>query len=359
MLPNSLLQRLASWCPWLLRLTDEPKQPVKVLVTGAAGQIGYAIVAMIARGLMLGPDQPVVLHMLDIPKSAETLNGVRMELIDAALPLLRGVVATSDEAEAFRGVNFAVLIGGWPRKEGMQRKDLIAKNVPIYQSQASALQQHAAPDCKVLVVANPANTNALVLKEFAPAVPAKNITCLTRLDHNRALGQISEKLGVHVGDVRNAIVWGNHSSTQFPDASHATARTQHGEMPVVELIADEKWLKEEFVSVVQQRGEAVIKARKQSSSLSAASAACDHMRDWILGTPKGTWVSMGVYSDGSYGVPEGIFYSFPVTCDKGEWSIVQGLEVDDFARSKMELSANELDEERSMAYEFVSSEIDQ
>ncbi|PAN39456.1 hypothetical protein PAHAL_7G244100 [Panicum hallii] len=355
MLSNSVLQRLASWCPWLLR--DEPKlkQPVKVLVTGAAGQIGYAIVSMIARGLMLGPDQPVVLHMLDIPRMADALNGVRMELVDAALPLLRGVVATTDEAEAFQGVNFAVLIGGWPRKEGMERKDLIAKNVAIYKSQASALQQHAAPNCKVLVVANPANTNALMLKEFAPAVPARNITCLTRLDHNRALGQIAEKLGVHVGDVRNAVVWGNHSSTQFPDGSHATARTEHGEKPVRELVADEKWLREEFVGTVQQRGAAVIKARKQSSSLSAASAACDHMRDWILGTPKGMWVSMGVYSDGSYGVPEGIFYSFPVTCEKGEWSIVQGLQVDDFARSKMELSANELDEERSMAYEFVST----
>nr|CAB3485334.1 unnamed protein product [Digitaria exilis] len=222
----------------------------------------------------------------------------------------------------------------------------------------------------VLVVANPANTNALVLKEFAPSVPAKNITCLTRLDHNRALGQIAEKLGVHVGDVRNAVVWGNHSSTQFPDASHATVRTEHGEKPVRELVADEKWLREEFVSIVQQRGAAVIKARKQSSSLSAASAACDHMRDWILGTPKGTWVSMGVYSDGSYGVPDGIFYSFPVTCEKGEWSIVQG-EFLSYCQDgstgsttlldmicslfQMELSANELDEERSMAYEFVST----
>ncbi|CAL5030691.1 unnamed protein product [Urochloa decumbens] len=336
MIPNSLLQRLASWCPWLLR--EEPKQPVKVLVTGAAGQIGYAIVPMIARGLMLGPDQPVVLHMLDIPRMADALNGVRMELVDAALPLLKGVVATSDEAEAFRGVNFAVLIGGWPRKEWMEWIDLIAKNFAIYKSQASALQQHAAPNCKVLVVSNPANTTALVLKEFAPVVPAKNISYLTRLDHNRALGQIAEKLGVHVGDVRNAVVWGN----QFPDASHATARTEHGERPVAELVADEKWFREEFVSTVQRRGAAVIKARKQSSSLSAASAACDHMRDWVLGTPKGTWVSMGVYSDGSYGVPYGIFYSFPVTCEKGEWSIVQGLQIDDFARSKMELSTYEL-----------------
>ncbi|TVU01406.1 hypothetical protein EJB05_53119 [Eragrostis curvula] len=362
MLPNSLLQRMVKWCPWLLR--DEPKQPVKVLVTGAAGQIGYAIVAMIARGQMLGPDQPVVLHMLDLPRMADALNGVRMELVDAALPLLRGrvlaagVVATSDEAEAFKGVNFAVLIGGWPRKEGMERKDLIAKNVAIYRGQASALQQHAAPNCKVLVVANPANTNALVLKEFAPAIPAKNITCLTRLDHNRALGQISEKLGVHVGDVKNAVVWGNHSSTQFPDASHATVRNEQGEKPVRELVSDKTWLREEFVSVVQQRGAAVIKARKQSSSLSAASSACDHMRDWVLGTPKGTWVSMGVYSDGSYGVPKGIFYSFPVTCDKGEWSIVQGLQVDDFARSKMELSAKELEEEKAIADEFVSIERD-
>ncbi|BAF15409.1 malate dehydrogenase, cytoplasmic-like [Oryza sativa Japonica Group] len=348
---NSLFQRLAKWCPWLLR--DEPKKPVKVLVTGAAGQIGYAIVAMIARGLMLGADQPVVLHLLDLPVAANALNGVRMELIDAALPLLRGVVATSDEAEAFKGVNVAIVIGGWPRRDGMERKDLISKNVTIYKSQASALHQHAAPNCKVLVVANPANTNALVLKEFAPAIPAKNITCLTRLDHNRALGQVAEKLNVHVGDVKNAIIWGNHSSTQFPDASHATVSTDRGERPVRELIADEIWLREEFVTDVQQRGAAVIKARKQSSSLSAASAACDHMRDWILGTPKGTWVSMGVYSDGSYGVPEGVFFSFPVTCEKGEWSVVQGLEIDDFARSKMETSATELKEEKSIAYEFL------
>ncbi|XP_006653652.1 malate dehydrogenase, cytoplasmic-like [Oryza brachyantha] len=348
---NSLVQRLMKWCPWLLR--DEPKKPVKVLVTGAAGQIGYAIVAMIARGLMLGADQPVVLHMLDLPVAADALNGIRMELIDAALPLLRGVVATSDQAEAFKGVNVAVLIGGWPRKDGMERKDLIGKNVAIYKSQASALQQHAAPNCKVLVVANPANTNALVLKQFAPAIPAKNITCLTRLDHNRALGQLAEKLNVHVADVKNAIIWGNHSSTQFPDTSHATALTDRGERPVRELVADEKWLREEFVSTVQQRGAAVIKARKQSSSLSAASAACDHMRDWILGTPKGTWVSMGVYSDGSYGVPEGIFYSFPVTCEKGEWSIVQGLQIDDFARSKMDASVTELKEEKRIANGFV------
>ncbi|EEC77760.1 hypothetical protein OsI_16901 [Oryza sativa Indica Group] len=350
-LQKSAWNRLAKWCPWLLR--DEPKKPVKVLVTGAAGQIGYAIVAMIAKGLMLGADQPVVLHLLDLPVAANALNGVRMELIDAALPLLRGVVATSDEAEAFKGVNVAILIGGWPRRDGMERKDLISKNVTIYKSQASALQQHAAPNCKVLVVANPANTNALVLKEFAPAIPAKNITCLTRLDHNRALGQVAEKLNVHVGDVKNAIIWGNHSSTQFPDASHATVSTDRGERPVRELIADEIWLREEFVTDVQQRGAAVIKARKQSSSLSAASAACDHMRDWILGTPKGTWVSMGVYSDGSYGVPEGVFFSFPVTCEKGEWSVVQGLEIDDFARSKMETSATELKEEKSIAYEFL------
>ncbi|KAM0925700.1 hypothetical protein ACQ4PT_004028 [Festuca glaucescens] len=347
----SLLQRLARWRPWVLR--DEPKQAVKVLVTGAAGQIGYAIVAMIARGQMLGPEQPVVLHMLGLPRAADALNGVRMELIDAALPLLRGVVATSNEAEAFKGVNVAILIGGWPRKEGMKRKDLIAKNVPIYKSQASALQQHAAPNCKVLVVANPANTNALVLKEFAGGIPAKNITCLMRLDHNRALGQIAEKLNVPVSDVKNAIIWGNHSSTQFPDASHATIRTELGERPVTELVADEKWLREEFVSTVQQRGAAVIKARKQSSSLSAASAACDHVRDWILGTPKGTWVSMGVCSDGSYGIPEGTFFSFPVTCDKGEWSIVQGLQIDDFARSKMEASTSELKEEKAVAINIL------
>ncbi|CAL8149995.1 unnamed protein product [Prunus armeniaca] len=300
------------------------KEPVTVLVTGAAGQIGYAIVPMIARGAMLGPDQPVILHMLDIEPAAESLNGVKMELIDAAFPLLRGVVATTDVHEACKGVNIAVMVGGFPRKEGMERKDVMSKNVSIYKAQASALEKNAAADVKVLVVANPANTNALILKEFAPSIPEKNITCLTRLDHNRALGQISEKLNVHVGDVKNVIIWGNHSSTQYPDVNHATVTTSGGEKPVRELVANDQWLNTEFITTVQQRGAAIIKARKLSSALSAASSACDHIRDWVLGTPKGSWVSMGVYSDGSYGIQPGLVYSFPVTCEKGQWSIVQG-----------------------------------
>ncbi|XWS35637.1 hypothetical protein CRYUN_Cryun20dG0014000 [Craigia yunnanensis] len=292
---------------------------------------------MIARGVMLGPDQPVILHMLDIEPAAEALKGVKMELMDAAFPLLRGVIATTDVAEACKGSSFS-------------------------------LEQHAAPDCKVLVVANPANTNALILKEFAPSIPEKNITCLTRLDHNRALGQISERLNVHVSEVKNVIIWGNHSSTQYPDVNHATVITTNGgEKPVRDAIANDNWLNTEFITTMQQRGAAIIKARKLSSALSAASAACDHIRDWVLGTPKGTWVSMGVYSDRFYGIQPGIIYSFPLTCEKGQWSIVQveqmamagratfpylndcllennfiamaGLKIDEFSREKMDAAA--------------------
>ncbi|KAE8734143.1 malate dehydrogenase [Hibiscus syriacus] len=326
------------------------KEPVRVLVTGAAGQIGYALVPMIARGIMLGADQPVILHMLDIPPAAEALNGVKMELVDAAFPLLKGVVATTDVVEACTGVNVAVMVGGFPRKEGMERKDVMSKNASIYKSQASALELHAAQNCKVLVVANPANTNALILKEFAPSIPAKNITCLTRLDHNRALGQISERLNVQVSDVKNVIIWGNHSSTQYPDVNHATAVGK----PVRELVKDDEWLNGEFITTVQQRGAAIIKARKLSSALSAASAACDHIRDWVLGTPEGTWVSMGVYSDGSYNVPAGVIYSFPVTCKNGEWTIVQGLAIDEFSRKKLDLTGAELTEEKELAYSCLS-----
>ncbi|KAF1877301.1 hypothetical protein Lal_00012072 [Lupinus albus] len=260
-----------------------------------------------------------------------------------------GVVATTDVAEACKGVNIAVMVGGFPRKEGMERKDVMSKNVSIYKAQASALEQHAASDCKVLVVANPANTNALILKEFAPSIPEKNITCLTRLDHNRALGQISERLNVHVSDVKNVIIWGNHSSTQYPDVNHATINTNTAQKPVKELVADDNWLKTEFISTVQQRGAAIIKARKVSSALSAASAACDHIHDWVLGTPKGSWVSMGVYSDGSYGIQPSLIYSFPVTCEKGDWNIVQGLKIDEFSREKMDKTAEELIEEKTLA----------
>ncbi|KAL2477991.1 malate dehydrogenase [Forsythia ovata] len=330
------------------------KDPIKVIVTGAAGQIGYALVPMIARGAMLGPDQPVIIHMLDIESAAGVLKGVKMELIDAAFPLLKGVVATADVVEACKGVDIAVMVGGFPRKEGMERKDVMSENISIYKAQASALEQYAAPDCKVLVVANPANTNALILKEFAPSIPEKNVTCLTRLDHNRALGQISERLNVHVSDVKNVIIWGNHSSTQYPDVNHATVNTGNALKPVRELVGDDHWLNADFITTVQQRGAAIIKARKRSSALSAASSACDHVRDWVLGTPKGTWVSMGVYSDGSYGIPPGIIYSFPVTCEKEEWSIVQGLNIDEFSREKMDATAKELVEEKSLAYSCLN-----
>ncbi|KAG9137512.1 hypothetical protein Leryth_016810 [Lithospermum erythrorhizon] len=290
------------------------KDPVRVLVTGAAGQIGYALVPMVARGIMLGPDQPVILHMLDIPPAAEALNGVKMELVDAAFPLLKGVVATTDVVEACTGVNVAVMVGGFPRKEGMERKDVMTKNVSIYKAQASALEQHAAANCKVLVVANPANTNALILKEFAPSIPEKNITYV----------------------------------------NHATVKTPAGDKPACELVANDEWLNGEFISTVQQRGAAIIKARKLSSALSAASSACDHIRDWVLGTPEGTWVSMGVYSDGSYNVPAGLIYSFPVTCKNGEWCIVQGLPIDELSRKKMDLTAQELSEEKALAYSCLS-----
>ncbi|KAK3027714.1 hypothetical protein RJ639_042221 [Escallonia herrerae] len=312
------------------------------------GHIGYALVPMIARGAMLGPDQPVIINMLDIEPAAEALEGVKMELTDGAFPLLRGVVATTNVIEACKNVDIAVMLGGFPRKEGTERKDVISKNVLIYKAQASALEQHAAPNCKVLVVANPANTNALILKEFAPSIPEENITCLTRLDHNRALGQISEMLGVQVNDVKNVIIWGNHSSTQYPDVNHTTVATGTGLKNVRELVANDHWLSTDFITTMQQRGAAIIKARKQSSALSAASSACDHIRDWVIGTPKGTWVSMGVYSDGSYGIQPGLIYSFPVTCEKGEWSIVQGLKIDEFSRAKMDATAKELIEEKSL-----------
>ncbi|THG13586.1 hypothetical protein TEA_007849 [Camellia sinensis var. sinensis] len=316
------------------------KEPITVLVTG---QIGYALVPMIARGAMLGPDQPVILHMLDIQPAAEALKGVKMELVDAAFPLLRGIVATTDVVEACKGVNIAIMVGGFPRNKGMERKDVMSKNVSIYKAQASALEKHAAPNCKVLVVANPANTNALILKEFAPSIPEKNITCLTRLDHNRALGQISERIHVHVGDVKNVIIWGNHSSTQYPDVNHATVNTGTAHKPVRELVGDDNWLKTEFITTVQQRGAAIIQARKLSSALSAASSACDHIRDWVLGTPKYSLASCVINETNSNA-------GLKIDELNGDWSIVQGLKIDEFSRGKMDATAEELMEEKSLAY---------
>ncbi|CAA7062504.1 unnamed protein product [Microthlaspi erraticum] len=339
---------------YLCNLLNIEKEPIRILVTGAAGNIGYAIAPMIARGLMLGPDQPMILHLLDIEPASKSLEALKMELQDSAFPLLQGVIATTNVAEACKDVNIAILIGGFARKEGMERKDVMSKNVAIYKAQASALERYASEDCKVLVVANPANTNALIFKEFAPSIPEENITCLTRLDHNRAQARLAEKLGVPVSSVKKVIIWGNHSSTQYPDTNHATVSTKTGDRPVKELVADQNWLRNEFISEVQERGAAIISARKQSSALSAASAACDHIHDWFLGTPKGTWVSMGVCSDGSYGIPTGLVYSFPVICEKGSWKIVQGLSVDEFSREKMDDSARELAEEKALAYSSLS-----
>ncbi|KAK9807554.1 hypothetical protein WJX72_002482 [[Myrmecia] bisecta] len=326
-----------------------PQKAIRVLVTGAAGQIGYALCPQIARGAMLGPDTPVILHLLDIPPAAAALEGVRMELVDAALPLLQGVVTGTDPEDVCKGVDIAVMVGGFPRKQGMERKDVMAKNVSIYKSQAAALEKHASKNLKVLVVANPANTNALILKENAPSIPAENITCLTRLDHNRALGQIAEKVGVHVTSVKNVIIWGNHSSTQYPDVNHGTVDGK----PIREVVRNDAYLEGEFVSTVQQRGAAIIKARGFSSALSAASSACDHVRDWVLGTPEGTFVSMGVVSDGSYGAPEGVVFSFPVTCKDGKWQIVQGLPLDDASAAKLKTTGDELVEEKALALQCL------
>ncbi|KAI3796671.1 hypothetical protein L1987_39350 [Smallanthus sonchifolius] len=347
--PIGAVSRELRMIRYLWSFLDVEKDPLIVLVTGAAGQIGYALLPMIARGGMLGPDQPVILHMLDIEPNAETLNGIKMELMDGAFPLLRGVIATIDVIEACKAVDIAIMLGGFPRRKD-DNIDLIFKNVGIYKAHASALEQHADSNCKVLVVANPANTNALILKEFAPSIPEENITSLSRLDHNRALNQISENLNVHVGDVKNVIIWGNHSSNRYPDANHATVNIGVGHKSVKELVADDHWLNTDFISNVQNRGQTIVKARRLSGAFSAASAVCDHMRDWILGTPKGTWVSMGVYSDGSYGIQPGLIYSFPVTCEKGEWSIVQGLKIDEFEREKMDALEKELIEEKTVAY---------
>ena len=298
---------------------------------------------------MLGPDQPVILHLLDIAPAATALEGVRMELVDAAFPLLAGVVATTDPAVAAKGVDVAVMVGGFPRKAGMERKDVMGKNVAIYAAQAAALEAHASPGVKVVVVANPANTNALMLATHAPKVPKKNITALTRLDHNRALGQLAAKAGVPVAAVKNAIIWGNHSSTQVPDASSATIAGT----PAPAALADDAWLAGDFVATVQQRGAAIIAARGASSALSAASAAADHVRDWLCGTAAGEWTSMAVPSDGSYGAPEGVVFSFPVTCEGGEGKIVQGLPVGADLAAKLKATGDELVEERALALQCL------
>jgi malate dehydrogenase len=330
-----------------------PKPPVRVLITGAAGQIAYSLIFSVARGDMLGPDQPVILHLLDIPIAMEGLNGVVMEIEDCALPLVHGVVATTSVKEAFDNVKYALLVGAMPRKEGMERKDLLKANAAIFKEQGKALNDYAARDVKVVVVGNPANTNALLAMTSAPNLPKENFSALTRLDHNRARGQIAKRLKLTVDSVHNTIIWGNHSSTQYPDTTHAFVLHNGAKVPVREAVKDDTWLQTEFITTVQQRGAAVIKARKLSSAASAANAIVGHMHDWVLGTSTGEYVSMGVPSDGSYGVPEGIIYSFPVTCSGGKWKIVQGLDISDFSRKKMDETAAELVDEKQQALEFL------
>jgi malate dehydrogenase len=325
------------------------KQPVRVAVTGAAGNIGYALCFRIAAGDMLGPDQPVILQLIEIPPALDALNGVVMELNDCAFPLLQGVVATSDLEEGFSGADYALLVGARPRSAGMERKDLLGANGKIFAPQGKALNDHASRDVRVLVVGNPANTNALIAMSNAPDLASTQFTAMTRLDHNRAKSQLAEKTGRHVNDIKGVIIWGNHSATQYPDISQCTIAGT----PAAELV-DQEWYRETFIPTVQQRGAAIIKARGASSAASAASAAIDHMRTWALGTgDDGDWVSMGIASDGSYGVAEGVIYSYPCRCADGSYEIVQGLGIDDFSRERMDATDQELREERSAVEELL------
>jgi malate dehydrogenase len=317
------------------------KQALNVAITGAAGQIGYALAFRVASGQMFGADQPVNLHLLEIPQALPGLSGVVMELDDCAFPTLNKVVATDDAKVAFKDCHAALLVGARPRGPGMERKDLLLANAQIFSAQGKALNAVADRNVKVLVVGNPANTNALIARANAKDLNPRNFTAMTRLDHNRALAQLAQKTGTHITQIRKMIIWGNHSATQYPDVSHATVDGK----PAKSLV-DQKWLDESFIPVVQQRGAAVIKARGSSSAASAASAALDHVRTWALGTAQGDWVSMGVPSDGSYGIPAGVIYSHPVTCRNGEYQIVQGLAIDEGSRKRMTTSENELKEER-------------
>jgi malate dehydrogenase len=318
------------------------KTPVRVAVTGAAGQIGYSILFRIASGEMLGKDQPVILHLLEITPALKALNGVIMELKDCAFPLLAGVVATDDPMVAFKDVDFALLVGAMPRKQGMERSDLLSANGGIFKPQGEALSEVASRNVKILVVGNPANTNALIALSNAPKLKPEQFHAMVRLDHNRAVAQLAERTGKPVTAIKNMTIWGNHSTTQFPDLYHATVDGQNAHAAV----NDQAWYEGTFIPTVAKRGAAIIEARGLSSAASAANAAIDHMRTWVMGTPEGEWTSMALPSDGSYGIPKGIVYGFPCTVKDGVASIVQGLEINDFCRAKMDATAKELEEER-------------
>jgi malate dehydrogenase len=316
-------------------------KPIRVTVTGAAGQIGYSLVFRIASGQLLGPDQPVDLRLLEIPPAMGALDGVAMELIDCAFPLLAGLDLHDNPGDAFDGVNIALLVGSRPRTKGMERAELLSENGKIFTNQGKALNEQAASDVKVLVVGNPANTNCLIAMNNAPDIPRERFTSMMRLDHNRAIAQLAAKVEASVSDVSNMGVWGNHSPTMYPDLFHAEVKGEQA----AKVVDDQAWIENNFLPNVGKRGAAIIEARGASSAASAASAAIDHMHDWVAGTSE--WVSMGVVSDGSYDVPEGLISGFPCTCSGGEWSIVQGLDLDAFSRSKIDASIAELSDERS------------
>ncbi|MBH5336505.1 malate dehydrogenase [Streptomyces pactum] len=318
------------------------RTPVNVTVTGAAGQIGYALLFRIASGHLLGADVPVKLRLLEIPQGLKAAEGTAMELDDCAFPLLRGIDITDDPNVGFEGANIALLVGARPRTKGMERGDLLEANGGIFKPQGKAINDHAADDVKVLVVGNPANTNALIAQAAAPDVPAERFTAMTRLDHNRALSQLAKKTGSQVSDIKKLTIWGNHSATQYPDVFHAEIAGRNA----AEVVNDEKWLADEFIPTVAKRGAAIIEARGASSAASAANAAIDHVHTWVNGTAAGDWTSMAVPSDGSYGVPEGLISSFPVTCENGTYTIVQGLEINEFSRTRIDASVKELTEER-------------
>ena len=324
------------------------KQAIRIAITGAAGNIGYALCFRIAAGDMLGPDQPVVLHLVEIPPAMDALGGVVMELNDCSFPLLQGTVATSDLGEGFADVDYALLVGAMPRKAGMERSDLLGANGKIFGPQGRALNDGASRDVKVLVVGNPANTNALIAMSNAPDLAPSQFTAMTRLDHNRAKSLLAEKTGRHANDVRRMTIWGNHSTTQYPDISHARV----GDEPAAEQV-DRSWYVDTFIPKVQKRGAEIIQARGASSAASAASAAIDHMRTWTQGTPPGDWVSMAVPADGSYGIAEGVVYSFPCRCSEGRYEIVQDLDIDDFSRERMDATDHELRDERAAVEELL------
>jgi len=326
------------------------KSPIRVVITGAAGQIGYALLPLIATGQMFGTDQPVILHLLEVEVVLKALNGVVMELLDSAFPLVAGIVATADPTVGFKDVDACILVGAFPRKQGMERADLLGKNASIFEAQGKAIEQYASRNVKILVVGNPANTNCLIARHFAPSIPDQNWSAMTRLDHHRAAAQISEKLHVPVSHVKNVIIWGNHSATQYPDANHAIVDVPRTGLTPVPKLLDPAYLQNQLVPIVQKRGAEVIAARGLSSALSAAIAITAHVRDWWSGTAPGEWVSMGIISDGSYNIPKGLVFSFPVTIQNGKWKIVQGLKFDEYGKKAIQVTTEELIQEKELAF---------